>query len=134
MAQPLVSDELWTLIEPHLPVRPRKKCHPGRKPLPHRACLTGILFVLMSGIPWEMLPQEMGCGSGMTCWRRLRDWQQAGVWKTLHHLLLNHLRAADQIDFTRAAVDSATVRAVGGANEPAPARSTAENPGPNIIC
>lgn len=121
MAKPMVSDGLWSIIAPHIPVRPRRKCNPGRKPVPDRACLTGILFVLMSGIPWEMLPQEMGCGSGMTCWRRLHRWQQAGVWKILHHLLLDHLRGADQIDFSRAAVDSATIRAVGGGNTPAPA-------------
>lgn len=118
MAQPLVPDELWAIIRPHIPVKPRRRHHPGRKPLPDRACLTGILFVLMSGIPWEMLPQEMGCGCGMTCWRRLRDWQNAGVWKTVHRCLLNKLRAADAIDFKRAVVDSATVRAVGGANRP----------------
>lgn len=121
MAKPLVSDELWAIIEPHLPVKPRRKLHSGRKPLSPRGCLTGILFVLRSGIPWEMLPQEMGCGSGMTCWRRLRDWQQAGVWKTIQHTLLDQLRGADQIDFSRAVVDSATVRAVGGASRLAPA-------------
>ena len=131
MAQPLVSDELWSIIEPHLPVKPRRKRNPGRRPTPDRACLAGILFVLRSGIPWEMLPQEMGCGCGMTCWRRLRDWKQAGVWQTIHQVLLNKLRAADAIDFDRALVDSATVRAVGGAKRPAPAPSTAENPAAN---
>src|SRR5215213_6218281 len=64
MAKPLVPDDLWAVIEPLLPAeRPRAKG--GRPPLPHRAALTGILFVLKSGVPWEMLPQEMGCGSGM---------------------------------------------------------------------
>lgn len=121
MAKPLVSDELWQVIEPHIPARPRRKHNPGRKPLPDRACLTGVLFVLMSGIPWEMLPKEMNCGSGMTCWRRLRDWKQAGVWNQIHEILLGQLRAADQIDFSRAVVDSASIRAVGGAKPPAPA-------------
>ncbi len=134
MATPLVSDELWTIIEPHIPVKPRRKRHSGRKPLSPRGCLTGILFVLRSGIPWEMLPQEMGCGSGMTCWRRLRDWQQAGVWKTIQHTLLDQLRGADQIDFSRAVVDSATVRAVGGANKPVPAPCIGENRAVNIMC
>src|SRR4051812_1557886 len=79
MAKPVVPNDLWTVIEPLLPPeRPRPKG--GRPPLPHRAALSGILFVLKSGIPWEMLPPEMGCGSGMTCWRRLREWQAAGVW------------------------------------------------------
>ncbi len=121
MAKPLVTDELWSLIEPHLPVKPRRRRHPGRKPIADRACLSGIVFVLKSGIPWEMLPQEMGCGSGMTCWRRLRDWQKAGVWETIHRIVLNKLRQAEQIDFGRCAVDSATLRAVGGAKQPAPA-------------
>ncbi len=116
MARMLVSDELWAIIEPHLPVRPRRKRNPGRKALPDRACLTGILFVLKTGIPWEDLPQEMGCGCGMTCWRRLRDWQKAGVWETIHRVLLDRLRRLDRIDFSRSVVDSASVRAVGGAN------------------
>ena len=120
MGKQLVSDELWAIIEPHIPVKRRRKHNPGRKPLPNRACLSGILFVLISGIPWEMLPQEMGCGSGMTCWRRLRDWEKAGIWKRIHHLLLDQLRGADQIDFSRAVVDSASVRALGGATKPAP--------------
>ncbi len=115
MAKPLVDDELWELIQPLLPPRkPRRWRYPGRKRLRDRPALTGILLVLKSGIPWEMLPQEMGCGSGMTCWRRLRDWQEAGVWQTLHELLLAKLRKADQIDWSRAVVDSASIRAVGG--------------------
>ena len=61
-----------------------------------------------------MLPQEMGCGSGMTCWRRLRDWQQAGVWEKLHETLLSQLQGAGDLDWSRACVDSASVRAVGG--------------------
>jgi hypothetical protein len=79
MATPLVCDELWAVVAPLLPPAPAKP-KGGRPPIPHRAALTGIVFVLKSGIPWEILPNEMGCGSGMTCWRRLRDWQDAGVW------------------------------------------------------
>ena len=131
MAQPLVTDDLWSIIEPHIPVKPRRTRNPGRRPVPDRACLAGILFVLRSGIPWEMLPQEMGCGSGMTCWRRLRDWKRAGVWQTIHQILLNKLRAADAIDFKRALADSGTVRAFGGAKAPAQAPSIAENPAPS---
>ena len=115
MPKPLVDDELWELIQPLLPPpKPRRRRYPGRKPLDNRQALTGILFVLKSGIPWEMLPQEMGCGSGMTCWRRLREWQEAGVWQRLHELLLSKLRKADQIDWSRAVVDSGSIRAVGG--------------------
>jgi len=113
--KPLVDDELWELIQPLLPPpKPRRRRYRGRKPLDNRQALTGILFVLKSGIPWEMLPPEMGCGSGMTCWRRLREWQEAGVWQRLHELLLSKLRKADQIDWSRAVVDSGSIRAVGG--------------------
>lgn len=105
MAKPILDDELWSLIQPLLSApKPRRTRYPGRKPLDDRAVLTGILFVLQSGIPWEMLPQEMGCGSGMSCWRRLRDWQQAGVWDRLHEALLAKLRAADRIDWSRVVI------------------------------
>ena len=100
MARPILDNRLWNLIEPLLPVKRRRFRHPGRKPLDNRAVLTGIIFVLKTGISWEDLPQEMGCGTGMTCWRRLRDWQKAGVWSQVHRVLLNHLRGADQIDFS----------------------------------
>ena len=79
MAKPILDDALWEIIEPVIPKRKRRFRYPGRKPIPDRAALTGILFVLKTGIGWEDLPKEMGCGSGMTCWRRLRDWQEAGV-------------------------------------------------------
>jgi transposase len=118
MAKPLVTDDLWAAIQPLIPKYPTSP-KGGRPPLGDREALTGILFVLRTGIPWEYLPQEMGCGCGMTCWRRLRDWQQAGVWDKLHRLLLDKLRAADQLDWSRAVVDSASVRAVGGAKKPA---------------
>jgi len=114
MAKPLVSDELWARIEPLLPQVERRFRYPGRKRLDDRQVLTGILFVLKTGIPWEDLPQEMGCGSGMTCWRRLHEWQEAGVWERLHEVLLARLHRADLIDWSRAAIDSSHVRAVGG--------------------
>lgn len=72
---------------------------PGRERLDSRKALCGILFVLYTGIRWEFLPQELGFGSGMTCWRRLWDWNAAGVWQRLHELLLSELRAADLLDF-----------------------------------
>ncbi len=86
--------------------------------MPDRAALAGIVFVLKSGIPWEMLPKEMGCGSGSTCWRRLRDWQEAGVGEELHRVLLDRLGEADRIDWERASLDSASVPAKRGAKEP----------------
>ncbi len=110
MAKELVTDELWEVIEPLLPEEPPKP-KGGRPRVPDRAALTGILFVLKSGIPWEMLPQEMGCGSGMTCWRRQHDWQQVGVWERLHRVLLDRLGRANAIDWSRACVDSASVPA-----------------------
>src|SRR5438876_2602711 len=119
MARELLPDALWAEIQPLLSPEPPKP-KGGRPRLPDRAALTGILFVLKSGIPWEMLPQEMGCGSGMTCWRRLRDWQAAGVWDRLHEELLKRLREADQIDWSRATVDSSSVRAVGGGEKTGP--------------
>ena len=118
MARALVSDELWAIVEPLLPTVPRWYRFPGRKRIDDRRVLTGILFVLQTGIPWEHLPQEMGCGSGMTCWRRLQEWQQAGVWQRLHELLLAKLNQADRIDWSRAVIDSSHVRAVGGASTP----------------
>ena len=114
MPRPLVDDRLWAVIEPLLPPpKRRRRRYPGRKPIDNRQALTGILFVLRSGIPWEMLPKEMGCGSGMTCWRRLKAWQAAGVWERLHRVLLARLRAADRIDFSRAIAYSSSIRAVG---------------------
>jgi transposase len=116
MSKRLISDELWTIIAPLLPPdRPKPKG--GRPRIADRAALSGILFVLKSGIPWEMLPQEMGCGSGMTCWRRLRDWQRAGVWTRLHHVLLQQLQGMGRIDWERASLDSASVPAPGGGEQ-----------------
>jgi transposase len=113
MAKQLVSDELWAVVEPLLP-KESPKPKGGRPRVPDRAALTGILFVLKTGIPWEYLPQEMGCGSGMTCWRRLRDWNRAHVWHQLHTLLLDRLGAADRIDWSRASLDSGSLRAKKG--------------------
>lgn len=118
-----VEDELWELIEPLLPRVERRFRHPGRKRLDDRKALYGILFVLYTGIPWEFLPQELGYGSGMTCWRRLRDWTEAGVWPRLHELLLAKLNAAGLIDWSRAAADGSHVRALKGGRKPVPAQS-----------
>jgi transposase len=128
MPRPLVSDELWERIEPLIPKK-EPKPEGGRPPVPNRQALTGIIFVLKTGIPWEDLPLEMNCGSGMTCWRRLRDWQQAGVWNQLVELLLDELRDADKLDFSRATVDSGTVRAVGGGEKTGPNPTDRRKPG-----
>jgi transposase len=118
MAKPLVSDELWAIVEPFFPKVERRCRFPGRKRIDDRKVLTGILFVLQTGIPWEYLPKEMGCGSGMTCWRRLKEWQQAGVWRRLHELLLARLDEAERIGWSRAVIDGSQVGAVGGARRP----------------
>ena len=126
MAKPLVSDELWALVAPLLPPEPPKP-KGGRPRVPDRAALTGIIFVLKSGIPWELLPPELGGGSGVTCWRRLRDWQEAGVWDRLHRELLDRLGDADQIDWSRASLDSASMAAKRGASSPARIQRIAAN-------
>jgi transposase len=106
----LVSDELWQITKPLLPVEP-SKARGGRPRIPDRAVLSGIIFVLKSGIPWRMLPKTMGCGSGVTCWRRLRDWQRAGVWCRLHRVLLDRLGRSGNMDWSRACLDSASIPA-----------------------
>lgn len=122
MARPILDDELWKVIEPLLPAPKHRRCkYPGRKPLDRRKVVTGIMFVLKTGIPWEDLPQEMGCGSGMSCWRYLNVCQRAGVWDKVHWALLDRLRADEQLDLSSAVVDSSHVRAVGGAKVPVPA-------------
>lgn len=126
MSKPLVSDELWAVVAPLLPPEPPKP-KGGRPRVPDRAALAGIIFVLKSGIPWEMLPQEMGCGSGVTCWRRLRDWQAAGVWDALHRTLLDRLGEADRIDWRRASLDSASIPAKRGATPSVPTRRIVAN-------
>lgn len=112
MGKPLVEDELWLEIEPLLPLEPARP-RGGRPRVSDRAALTGIVFILKSGLPWEMLPRGMGCGSGMTCWRRLKAWHEAGVWDALHARLLCQLHQAGALDWSRAIVDSSSVRAVG---------------------
>ena len=127
MTTALLDDELWRLIEPLLPVRKSRFHHPGRKRLDDRRTLAGILFVLRTGIAWQQLPQQLGYGSGMTCWRRLKEWQQAGVFQALHNRLLAQLRAAGRLDLSRAVCDSASLRALLGASKPAPAQLTEAN-------
>jgi transposase len=117
-----VSDALWQRIEPLLPKVERRRRFPGRKRLPDRQALQGILFVLYTGIAWRHLPLELGFGSGSTCYRRLDEWQEAEVWERLHALLLRELRAAGELEWARAVADSSHVQAKKGAPRRAPAR------------
>jgi transposase len=126
----LVPDDLWEAIEPLLPREPPKP-KGGRPRVPDRAALSGIVFVLRTGCPWRLVPKELGCGSGTTCWRRLRDWQEAGVWKRLHETLLNWLGDEAAIDWSRASVDSLSVRAKRGASRPGGTQLTGENRAPS---
>src|SRR5215210_3538712 len=118
----IVSDALWSRVEPLLPQKKRRRRFPGRKRLPDRHALQGILFVLHTGIAWRHLPLELGFGSGSTCYRRLDEWQQAGVWERLHALLLAELRAAGELEWSRAVADSSHVQAKKGAPRRARAR------------
>lgn len=113
MPQELLPDKLWKDLEPFIPPDPPRN-RKGRPVIPARKALKGILFVLKSGIPWEMLPKELGCGSGMTCWRRLRDWQKAGIWKNIHLVLLTELRREGKMNLDRAVMDGSNVRALFG--------------------
>jgi transposase len=128
----VVSDERWERVEPLLPKVERRFRFPGRKRVPDRQALQGILFVLYTGIAWRHLPLELGFGSGSTCYRRMVEWQQAGVWERLHAQLLAELQAAGELEWSRAVADSSHVQAKKGAPkrararliEPEPARST----------
>jgi transposase len=128
-----VDDELWAVIEPLLPKVERRARYPGRKRHPGRLVFQGILFVLHTGIAWEHLPQELDFGSGMTCWRRLAEWTEAGVWPRLHETLLAKLRSADALDFALAAVDGSHVRALKGASRRDEALSTGAGRAASII-
>ena len=127
----IVPDGLWQRIEPLLPVAPRRVRNPGRRRLDDRRVLCGILFVLYTGIQWEYLPRELGFGSGMTCWRRLAQGNEAGVWDQLHQVLLTELRTAGALDFSRAVIDSSHVRALKRGPKADPARSTEHDRAPS---
>lgn len=119
MAFVLLPDRLWKAVQPLLP-RERPRPLGGRPRVSDRACLTGIIYVLRTGMPWRLLPAELGCGSGVTCWRRWRDWTRAGVWDRLHKKLVAILGRRGRLDASLAVVDSASVRALFGGGTPGP--------------
>jgi transposase len=129
----LISDDLWARTAPLLPPRPpRRHRHPGRRPVPDRAALAGIIYVLRKGVSWRDVPaQVVGC-SGVTAWRRLRDWTEAGVWPRLHEILLAELRSIGRLDMQDAAIDGSHIRAVKGGTMLAPHPSTGAAPDPSI--
>jgi transposase len=127
----VVSDELWGRIEPLLPRVERRFRYPGRKRLPDRLALQGILFVLYTGIAWRHLPAELGLGGGSTCYRRMDEWQRAGVWEKLHHALLTELHSAGELEWSRAVVDASHVQAKKGAPRRARAQLIAAEPAPS---
>src|SRR5438477_12868644 len=79
----IVSDELWQRVEPLLPRVERRFRYPGRKRVPDRLALQGILFVLHTGIAWRHLPPELGFGGGSTCPRPMGELRRAGCWVRL---------------------------------------------------
>jgi len=117
MAKKRVSETLWKAIAPLLPEYERSP-KGGRPPVPDRACLEGIIFVLQTGMPWQMLPTSLGYGSGSTCWRRFHAWTHLGVWPELHQRLLRVLGRRGRINLERAVIDSASVRALKGGRTP----------------
>ncbi|GAB2890324.1 hypothetical protein GCM10027093_26670 [Paraburkholderia jirisanensis] len=115
-SKPLVDDALWAQLEPLLPpAKPRRYQYPGRKPVSDRQAMNGILFVLANRIHWNELPAELGCGSGISCWRRLRNWQDAGAWDGMQ-LVLEGSTLGGRLDFARAT--GSTPRAGGEARLP----------------
>lgn len=129
----LVPDDLWERVAPLMPPAPeRRRRHPGRLRVPDRVALAGVLYVLRTGVAWGDVPTEtVGC-SGVTAWRRLRDWTEAVVWLRLHAALLAELRRASLLDLDDCSVDGSHVRTLKGGIMPAPHPSTAPAPAPNI--
>jgi transposase len=129
----VITDELWRRLEPLLPVRQRRFRNPGRRRTSDRAALEGILFAARTGLSWNDLPTGLFGASGATCWRRLKEWHEAGVWQQLHELILAELRAAGRLDLSAAIVDSSHLRALKGGTTPVPARSTGASWAANTI-
>lgn len=132
MARHPISSTLWQQLQPLIPAfTASARGGPRQLQVSNEAALNGILFVLQTGIPWSDLPQSLGYGSGMTCWRRLRDWNAAGVWQQLHEAMLTRLREHDQIDWHRASIDGSSVPSPRGARRQSPIPRTAASSAPS---
>ena len=115
LADDLVSDDLWALVESLLPVPPRPPYGGRRRIISDRACLAAIVYMARTPTPWRLLPaRELGCGSSATCWRRLTEWANAGVFEQLHLQVLDRLGEQGQLDWERASVGTMSVRAKPG--------------------
>jgi transposase len=133
MARELVPDALWERVAPLLPVPKKKKSGRGRPRADDRAALEAIVFVLRTGIPWELLPRKQFGLSGMTAWRRLEQWTHAGVFEQLQRDLLSELGQQGLVDFSRASIDSSSVRASKGGPSRARTRRTERRRAASII-
>jgi transposase len=125
-----VSDLFWARVWPLLPVVERRFRYPGRRRIDDRRCLEGILFVLFSGLPWEAVPRELGV-SGVTCWRRLNEWQRAGVWERLLAVLVEELESLAALDEARLLIDASIAPAKKGARKLGAARWIVAAPRPS---
>jgi transposase len=115
LADDLVSDQLWAIVEPLLPAPPRPPYGGRHRTISDRNCFAAIVFMARTSTPWRLLPaRELGCGSPATCWRRLSEWANAGVFDALHLQVLDRLGEQGQLDWSRAAVDTMSVRAKRG--------------------
>jgi transposase len=111
----LVPDQLWAIVEPLLPVPPRPPYGGRHRAIPDRNCFAAIVYMARTSTPWRLLPaQELGCGSPATCWRRLTEWANAGVFDRLHLEVLDRLGEHGRLDWSRASVDTMSVRAKRG--------------------
>lgn len=134
MAVELLPEELWTEIKPLLPTPPPPSPKGGRPPVDNEAALKGIIFVLRTGIGWQMLPTAAFGVSGSSCWRRFHEWTLAGIWPRVHRRLLNCLGKEEGVDLQHAVVDSQSVRAVKGGRTPARTPRIAGNKAANAMC
>jgi transposase len=124
LTEGLVPDQLWAMVAPLLPTSPRPPYGGRRRTIPDRNCFAAVVFMARTSTPWRLLPtQELGCGSPATVWRRLNQWARAGVFEALHLEILDRLGEQGRLDWTRASVDSMSVRAKRGGTRWAQIRS-----------